>query len=430
MQNNYIISNNKLDIEKKKKYSPTLLDKFIGLPPSNDPISSLKYKLKIYKIILICLGVFGLSIFFSITKFKERLTSFSIQYNNQTYLPQITFILDPPNVLDLFYFEFLRENIQTNSFDEIVVSGNLNPFTKNYTVTGIFSQCVNSEIDNYKGEFFGLMINDQCLYLYENQQLIIRIYLLAVNKKITWDCSISINDELSFLNSNVQMTTSLTKSIVTNKKGETKVNYKISKSISNSYKNLTLGNQQLDILEYGVFFSSNIVLDEKTQTNFLVIVGIFSKIGSLLIILFTGSDVFFSFLTKFLIRDKSAWVEDDVRECIIYHSNQINLKNLLNKENHDDKNSSYHGLEKKNVISVELDQGINDNQIQLEGDNDEDDHESKENPINPLVKNDQFERENAENNFKKLKNQPKREDENLEEEEEGNKLSIFKDETN
>ncbi|KAM9969615.1 hypothetical protein ACTFIR_001451 [Dictyostelium discoideum] len=392
--------------ELKKKYIPTFLNKLIGLPPSHDPISLLKFKLKVIKILVICFGFVVMASTLSIINFESRSTSFKLEHQNQTYVPSVYLFFEVTNYKDIFKFDFLRENIATGAYDEIVVQGlNLND-TEGFTKSGIFQNCVDTPF--FKDGFVILDILDGCLYLYENEQLLINIYKYSTNDTDPWFISMYIDDQPFYLDSTVQMSTSLTKSIVTSQNGDTTEKYKLSRAISYPQKNVTDGGDvACDIYTYGIFFSSHFVLQEKTQTNFLVVVSILSNIGSYISYLFIGSEVIFTMITKFLIRDKSAWVDDDIRECIIYHSNQINTDNLLN-ENKNDDDDNINGNNNNNnddntdgndsdgngnnEESVEQNQGINDDQIELEGDN-EDEDEDEDNPINPLIMKDQLEEE-------------------------------------
>ncbi|KAN0031012.1 hypothetical protein ACTA71_003984 [Dictyostelium dimigraforme] len=353
--------------KKKKKLPPTFLNRLIGILPSDDPISLLKYKLRIYKIIMIIIGLVILTTFFSITNFTQRITSFNIEYNNQTYLPETYLIFNLPNVTDIYLFLFLTQNIETNTFDKMVVEGSFDYTNDNITIDGTFSNCIITDLSDTS---FILGYVDECIYLYENQQIIIRIYKTSENETKPWDIYLVIDDEYTFLNSDVQMSTSLTKSQVTYQNGETNVNYKISASISHSIKGVPVNDTLSDIFSYGMSFSSNMVLEESTQTNLFVLISIFSNIGSMLTVLLTASDVFFSYLTKFLIRDKSGWVDDEVRECIIRNSYQIKKeyilkKNVFNKDNHGDSEyeneTTLDGNENENKSKEN--QGINENLI-------------------------------------------------------------------
>ncbi|KAN0039275.1 hypothetical protein ACTA71_001469 [Dictyostelium dimigraforme] len=390
----------------RKSKSPTFINRLIGVRPSNDSISLLKYKLRIYRVLSIIVGFILLTVFFSITNFRSRSTSFNLEYNNQTYLPETIWVFDPPFPSDIFEFDLYLENIQTKTFDTVVGGGNISTLTGNFTYYGLFGNCLFAEYsdDGFNNTYFGLVIRDQCVYLYENEQIIVRVYKHSRNENRDWNILMQVDNQLSFLNAEVQMSVLLSKSIVTYQNGETDNNYKVSKTISYSSKNYTTyKGLPMDAYSYGMSFSTNMVLEEKTQTNFLVIVSILSNLGSMLTVLLSGSEVFFGFVTKFLIRDMSAWVDDLVRECFIRNSNQIIQKNLnlnkneSNQNNHckdgdeddnDDKNTTKNGNE---------DEGINDDmsdeEIEDKNNNKDSTNNNFKNSINPLIINDQLEGE-------------------------------------
>ncbi|KAN0039276.1 hypothetical protein ACTA71_001470 [Dictyostelium dimigraforme] len=404
-------SNNKQPPEFKKKYSPTLLNKLIGLPPSHDPISLLKFKLKVIKILVICFGFMALTIFLSISNFYSRSTSFQLEHQNKTYVPSVMLFFDVPHYKDVYHYNLQRDNFETGVLDEVVAEGYLQT-NGNFSNYGIFGDCVIAKVIN---GWVAISIIEECVYLYENEILFINVFKYSSDDKY-WFMSLYIDDQPFYLDNSVQMSTSLTKSIVTNQNGETSENYKLSRAISHPQINVTSDSLVLDIYSYGIFFSSNFVLEEKTQTNFLVIVSILSDIGSYISYLFIGSEVIFGIITKLLIRDKSAWIDDDVRECIIYHSDQINTDNLLNESDDEDyedgddddgniKNNKDNETDGNvnDEENTEPNEGINDDQIELEGDNDEED----DNQINPLIEKDQLEeqeeRDEDRNNYFILK---------------------------
>ncbi|KAN0037396.1 hypothetical protein ACTFIV_002742 [Dictyostelium citrinum] len=326
-------------IENNEK--PTFKERIFGIP-SSDEVSKLKFKINIVNIFFV-IGIMILATsYFIEDSFRNRAVTITTEYEKLIKLPEIKIeaqsIYQDFNPVYLFYIEIYNEDNKQLLFCQY----------ENFSIDG--------PTDLYKPiDLVGNSVNFTftSLTLYPNDQFSVGfnqdinlvlgfLRFNRINRYYPFNISITVNNEESFLISSFES-----------------FNMGVSKTVKiDKYKNeVESFKTRISTIMYGydiddvaiidsvvgkISYFTQIVTTETTQTDSEIYIEILSSVGSLISTVALVCGIGFSIITKFFIKEKDGWIDNEVRETIVYHANQLNEDNLIptndcNKENEEEK---------------------------------------------------------------------------------------------
>ncbi|KAN0044596.1 hypothetical protein ACTA71_006114 [Dictyostelium dimigraforme] len=321
-------------IERNEK--PTIKERLFGIP-SSDEISKLKFKINVTNIFFV-IGIMILaSSYFIENSFRNRAVSITTEYEKSIKLPEIKIeaqsIYQKKNPVFLFYIEVI--NVENKDI-LLIEFNNLTNIDKKIDMVGNSVNYTSNSITLYPSNNLSVGFNQEIgLVLgFARSNLIGKYY--------PFNISITINNKESFLISSYEsFNMGLSKSVRIDKDENKEESYKTRIStIMYGYNIDEVG--IIDTVMGEISYFTQIVTTETTQTDFDIYIEIISSVGSLISTVTVVCGIGFSILTKFLIKDKSGWIDNEVREPIIYHANQLNKDNLPTDDHDNGEDTVYY----------------------------------------------------------------------------------------
>ncbi|KAN0037397.1 hypothetical protein ACTFIV_002743 [Dictyostelium citrinum] len=261
--------------------------------------------------------------------FRNRDVKITTKYENIIKVPEIK--IETQSVLqDSIYIRHVsilngdNKDLLITFFDNWTLDGP----TNQTIITDLVGNSVNitsSSLALYSNNYFSLGFN-QHMRLYVE-------FVGAYENYYLFNSSITINNEESFLiASRNSVNLGISKTVKIDKYKNQVESYKpIMSTVLSDFK--IEDDNYIYCFICDISYFTQLVTTKTTQTDSEIYIEILSSVGSLISTVALVCGIGFSIITKFFIKEKDGWIDNEVRETIVYHVNQLNEDNLIHTNN-------------------------------------------------------------------------------------------------